>query len=402
MGRDDDSEGSAAPDGIPGFVSASAPSTALALVPVVRPAPLVLAPRAPLVRDEQPAHGSNDGGNDDDRAWLPGLRSLGPLHSERRARDWALVLQSMSIWHVLRAGAEGWVLFVREEDGVRAAASIARYETENRDWPPRRVRERPRFAASPWAAITFAALAAFFMITGPARNVRWFSAGSSVAELVVSSEPWRAVTALTLHADAAHIMGNVISGVIFGSAVHRRLGPGGGSLAILGAGVAGNVLNAIFYTARGQGGHGSIGASTAVFGAIGILAATQMLVDRHGRRLGGSWKSGWVEAVAPAVGGLALLGALGAGSGRTDLGAHLFGLVAGGAIGLVAGLWQAWSGGRHDARLAPATGSIPGGGYATIEGGVAPATRWWTQPLFGAIALGVVIGCWQLAIPAFR
>ena len=34
-------------------------------------------------------------------------------------------------------------------------------------------------------------------------------------------------TALTLHADAVHVLGNAISGAVFGSAVNRRLGPGG-------------------------------------------------------------------------------------------------------------------------------------------------------------------------------
>ncbi|MEJ7730737.1 MAG: rhomboid family intramembrane serine protease [Polyangiaceae bacterium] len=397
MGGDDDSSDAAHPSSSLQPLVAR-PAAAAALVPWSSEPASVAAPR-PGAADGNEGEGEGEGGS----PALPwGLRSLGPVHSERRARDWALVLQSMSIWHVLRWSAEGWMLFVRDDDGVRAAASIARYETENRDWPPRRVRERPRFPASPVAALTFAALAAFFMITGPARHVRWFSAGTSVAELVVGSEPWRAVTALTLHADAMHVVGNVISGVIFGSAVHRRLGPGGGSLAILGAGAAGNFINAVFHTARGQGGHASIGASTAVFGAIGVLAATQMLVDRSGRRLGGAWKSGWVELVAPAVGGLALLGALGAGGPRTDLGAHLWGLVCGGAIGLVAGLWQARSGGRHDARGRLAAASIPGGGVVSVHDTVAAAPRWWVQPLFGAIALGLLLGCWQLAIPALR
>jgi membrane associated rhomboid family serine protease len=394
LGADDDTSDAAQPSSssLPPLVARSGGAPAGALVPWSSE-PASVAPRA--------AEGEGSDGDDASPELPWGLRALGPVHSERRARDWALVLQSMSIWHVLRWSAEGWMLFVRDADGVRAAASIARYETENRDWPPRRVRERPRFAPSPVAALTFAALAAFFMITGPARNVRWFSAGSSVAEVVIGSEPWRAVTALTLHADAMHVMGNVISGVVFGSAVHRRLGPGGGSLAILGAGAAGNLINALWHTARGQGGHASIGASTAVFGAIGILAATQMLVDRSGRRLGGAWKSGWVELVAPAVGGLALLGALGAGGPRTDLGAHLWGLFAGGVIGLVAGLWQARSGGRHDTRSAVSP-SIPGGGAVTVHDVVAAPPRWWVQPLFGAIALGVLLGCWQLAIPALR
>src|SRR5262249_24543175 len=155
-------------------------------------------------------------------------------------------------------------------------------------------------------------------VTGPvAGGSRWFQHGASISNLVLSKQPWRAVTALTLHADSVHVMGNVISGAIFASAVGRRLGPGGGPLAVLGAGIAGNVANALFHHYTGDGGHGSIGASTAVFGAVGILAATQLVVDR--RRTSGPRRV--LDVLSPVVGGLALLGALGA-SPNSDLGAH--------------------------------------------------------------------------------
>jgi rhomboid protease GluP len=309
-----------------------------------------------------------------------GLTAIGPVTNDRQAREWALVLQSMTIWHAMRRSVHGWVLLVRDEDYERASASIERYETENRDWPPPRARERLRFARSPVALLTFLALAAFFLVTGPARPVRWFTRGQSVADLVLSSEPWRAVTALTLHADAMHVMGNVISGAIFGAAVQRRLGPGGGSLAILASGVAGNLANALWHQARGQGGHVSFGASTAVFGAVGILATTQMFVDRSQRPAGE--RRGWLEVVAPIVGGLALLGALGAGP-RSDLGAHLYGFLAGAVVGLVAALAQArpW---RRDAKVDR------------------QPPRWWVQAVLGAVATAVVLVSWQLAVPLAR
>jgi membrane associated rhomboid family serine protease len=308
-----------------------------------------------------------------------GLTAIGPVHGDRQMREWALVLQSMSVWHVSRRTLAGWVLLVRDDDYERASTSIDRYESENRDWPPRPVRERLRFARSPVAALTFLALAAFFVITGPARPVRWFTRGQSVADLVLTSEPWRAVTALTLHADAMHVMGNVISGAIFASAVQRRLGPGGGSLAILASGVAGNMANALWHHARGNGEHRSIGASTAVFGAIGILAATQILANRTATEKSGT-PGRWLLIVAPFVGGLALLGALGA-SPRADLGAHLYGFFAGVIVGAAAALVHA----RPWRRATP------------IDAETAP--RWWVQPLLGALAAGVVLGSWQMAVP---
>jgi len=319
--------------------------------------------------------GSQPGGGEAGEGY--GLTAIGPVLSERKARDWALVLQSSEIWYAMRLTRAGWVLLVRDEDYTLAATSIDRYEQENRDWPPRPQRERPRHPASSILPLAFAALALFFLVTGPvAGGSGWFRRGTSVAELVLHAEPWRAVTALTLHADATHVLGNVISGAIFGSAVTRRLGPGGGALAIVASGALGNLANALWHQGLGQG-HASIGASTAVFGAIGLLAATQLVLDRaaHASNAGDAGtgsraRRGFWQVAAPAVGGVALLGALGA-SPRADLGAHLFGLLAGGLIGL---------------------------GAALALRGRAPSRRWWVQPALGAAATGILLGAWQLAI----
>ena len=291
----------------------------------------------------------------------------------------------MSISHTVQRAQGRWFLLVRDHDYSQAAASIDRYEIENQDWPPPRPRERPRHPASAVAPIVFMALAAFFMITGPSSDgSRWLQRGVAVADLVVSSQPWRAVTALTLHADGSHVLGNVISGSIFASAVHRRLGPGGGSLAILASGIMGNIANAFWHSALGNGAHSSIGASTAVFGAIGLLAATQVVIDRP--QIAGA-RRGWIEIGSPLVGGLALLGALGA-SPRADLGAHFFGFLSGALIGLFA-LGPA----RLFRRPVPANAAP-----ASVHFAGSPR-RPWVQPLLGAIAAGVLLGAWQLAMP---
>ncbi len=139
---------------------------------------------------------------------------------------------------------------------------------------------------------------------------------------MLTSQPWRAVTALTLHADGTHVLGNAISGTVFASAVHRRLGAGGSALAILASGILGNLGNALWHRSIGDPGHGSIGASTAVFGAIGLLAATQVVVNfgvRSEDRKAKASRS-WTDIAGPLVGGFALLRALGAGGPTTDLG----------------------------------------------------------------------------------
>lgn len=299
-----------------------------------------------------------------------GFTAIGPIAGERKTRDWSLVLQSAGIWHITHRTMAGFVLLVRDQDYERASESIDRYEAENRDWPPRPVREKPRHSTGETKFIpyVFIALALFFLVTGPVSGgSHWFARGTSVTELVLHAQPWRAVTALTLHADAAHVLGNVVSGAIFASAVASRLGTGGAILGTLASGTLGNVANAIWHQSQGNPGHASIGASTAVFGAVGLLAATQLAVDRSASA--GKVRP-WTETLSPVVGGLALLGALGA-SPNSDLGAHLFGFLSGGLFGLPAAL------------------------YLRIKN---PKTRTWVQVLMTALSMLIIAGSWQLAL----
>jgi membrane associated rhomboid family serine protease len=70
-----------------------------------------------------------------------------------------------------------------------------------------------------------------------------------------------------------------------------------------------------------------VGASTAIFGAVGLLSA--LAIGRH--RRGGIRGR---RALTPLAAGLGLLAMLGT-SARSDLSAHLFGLLAGLLLGLV-------------------------------------------------------------------
>ena len=109
------------------------------------------------------------------------------------------------------------------------------------------------------------------------------------------------------------------------TAVCWHLGPGVGLWLLLLAGAGGNALTAAVHGRD----HVSVGASTAVFGAIGILAALQITRSRAGS---GGRKS-WVVIAAS----LALLALLGAGP-HADVLAHLFGFLVGGGLGLIAAL----------------------------------------------------------------
>ena len=129
-----------------------------------------------------------------------------------------------------------------------------------------------------------------------------------------------------------------------------------GILVVL-AGAGGNVANALLRGAP----HTSVGASTAIFGAVGMLGSLAILQRRH---TADHRRRAWV-AVAAA---LALLGILGTGSGRVDVVAHLLGFLAGSVLGLL---------------MAIVCPSPPG-----------PIVQW----ICGGATIGMLVYCWILAL----
>jgi rhomboid protease GluP len=258
----------------------------------------------------------------------------------------SLVLAAVGIPHRVERAAFRWRLVVADADAERAAAALAAYEAERRRAPS----DVPDERGAAWSGVVVAVLLlAFHALAGP----RWMDAGAAMAGRIRAGEVWRTVTALTLHADGPHVLSNAVACVVFVTAVARLLGPGVGGWLILLAGAGGNALNAVVQ----RPGHDSVGASTAIFGAIGILGGLQFGRKRGERRA-------WLALGAS----LALLAMLGAGE-RVDLLAHLWGLVVGLVLGVAA------------AAVAP----------------VAPAGRAVQWPL-AAAALATVAGAWAVAL----
>lgn len=303
--------------------------------------------------------GENDGGVP------PGFALIGPAPTLRKAQEWLFVLTSVGLDGAVRQLEGGyWALLVLEHNHAKALATLRSYEAENRDWPPRAPRDRPVYELSWFGAAMFGALAIFHGITGPsAQHGRYFGWGTADASHILHGRWFEAITALTLHADAGHVLGNALAGTVFVTAVHRRLGAGLGTLVVLAAGAAGNLLNALWH----PNGHRSIGASTAVFAAVGVLAATQLVINRATEARD---RASRFRVWGPLVGGLALLGTLGS-SPHSDLHAHGFGFAAGLVLGLVAAL--------------------------PLRGRTTPLS-WVTQSAFGVASLAAVLGAWALAI----
>jgi membrane associated rhomboid family serine protease len=241
-----------------------------------------------------------------------------------RADEWAVVLAAADIPHWLRHRLDGWALIVPARDAAAALATLDAYDRENagagtgRD--DARVAPHPVTLVGVYVALL---LIGFFAITGSrAGRSEWFAHGSADAVRLMGGQWWRAVTALTLHADAPHLLGNAAAAALLVTAVCRDLGPGVGLWLLLLAGAGGNVLTAAIH----GGGHVSVGASTAIFGAIGILAVLRIVPPGRVATRRGKW---WVVVAASLV----LLALLGTGP-NADVLAHLFGLLVGGALAL--------------------------------------------------------------------
>jgi rhomboid protease GluP len=238
-------------------------------------------------------------------------------HSREQADEWVLVLSSESIPYSVEMDETGWVIYVDSANAEKAENLLEKYAQENREW----LSEEERTGGSKIilsALIVSAVLVGiYFLMKASETSERWYQVGSASAEHIVSGEWWRTVTALFLHANLLHVLSNAAFCWLFCSAVVRLYGAGLGWLLILASGAFGNLLTAYVY----RTGHLSVGASTALFGAAGLLGVWRFSAGRKVKFLK---KRAWVYLAAV----VALIAFLGAGE-RVDLLGHLSGGVAG-------------------------------------------------------------------------
>lgn len=288
------------------------------------------------------------------------LHTIFSSDDRERCSELALVLESQSISAHVHWNGRVWVISVSPLQVVAARHEIDAYISEV-SRPGGRSPVRPAPPGNPWVAVVAYAVAILAVaVAAPAMflGIDWLAWGRMDGGRVFAGEWWRTLTALTLHADAAHLLGNLMFGSFFGYSVARYLGAGFGWLVILLSAAAANAANGFLSGVD----HRSIGASTAVFAALGLLSSY-------------CWRRGFPdnasprERFAPVVAGLGLLAFTGAGGENTDLGAHLLGFVAGFGSGLAV------------ARL----------GY--------PLTLL-RQKAAGAVAIALMVGAWLAAVIA--
>jgi rhomboid protease GluP len=263
----------------------------------------------------------------------------------RRAEEWSFVLRALGVIHEIRDEESGYAIAVLPEDEAHARAALDAHEAERAEPRP----PVPEYGPSGAGWVFAAFLLAVHFATGPRdEQVLWFAKGSADAARILHGEWFRIVTALSLHADLSHALGNAAVGGLLLSALARRIGTAAAAWVALLSGAAGNALTA----AVARHGYVSVGASTSVFGALAALAVVQAVTRRR--------------AAAVALGaGAALLGFLGTGQ-NSDLLAHLFGFCAGALAALATR--------RLVLRPPPRSAWQPALGTATLG---AVAVAWW-------------------------
>jgi membrane associated rhomboid family serine protease len=241
----------------------------------------------------------------------------------------AFVLNAVGIASVIESDGFNFRLAVRAGDLPAATAHLRAYDDERRAARAARVpAPAARVHAIPWLGTVFYVL----VLLGVARAISggmWppqaFDNGVLDAAAVRSGQWWRAWTALTLHWDGAHLMANLGGGLWFGTLAARQLGNGWAWLMIVTAAAAANLFDAHL----GPAWYHSAGASTAVFAALGLMAA-------HGWRARYYLPQRPVLRWAPLVAGVILLGWFGSAGEGTDLVAHAMGFTLGAVLGAAA------------------------------------------------------------------
>lgn len=240
--------------------------------------------------------------------------------------DRMLVLTSLSIPHQLLDDGIRFSVVVPAGDAERARFELWQYEQEN---PPTQRPTRPAVSVANHNAlpgvvgyVLIVCVVAWLAGHG-SFSIDWLGAGRIDGVLIRDGEWWRTFTALTLHGSFGHLLGNIGFGVLFGLLAGRVVGSGIAWLAIVLASGLANALNTVLL----ESSHRSIGASTAVFAALGLVAGFVW----RGRLMA---QDRWPYRLGPVVGGIALLAYTGTGDENTDIGAHLAGFLCGFLAGI--------------------------------------------------------------------
>src|SRR5579863_1383580 len=233
-----------------------------------------------------------------------------------------LMLTAVGIAGVVTLGEGTFLLQVDPADAGYAARHLLHYEAENRLPPPP---PPPYLYPYAWVGCVLYVLVLLGVaaaLTQALVRLDAFDVGELDAARVQAGQWWRAWTALTLHLDGPHLAANLLAGVWFGYLAARQMGAGLAWFLIVSGAALANLLAGLY----GPPEHRAVGASTAVFAALGLMSAYSW---RERLR----WPQRWARRWGPLVAGVVLLGWTGSAGEGTDLIGHLSGFIVGVVLG---------------------------------------------------------------------
>lgn len=252
---------------------------------------------------------------------------IGSFASARKAHEAGLVILAAGKHYWLRVSEGRFLLVVPRADADSLKNEISLFQSQNRFWPPLRLR-LPDYATS--KAPTFLAL--FLLVTVfSLQNAYPFlqALGANNSQTVFpDNQYWRLFTAITLHADISHLAGNLMGLALFGYFAARYFGNG---LAWLMTLLAAAFSNATYAFLKLDTDYLSLGASTAVFAALGLLAGAPL-----GAFIRSRTPFQTRDWLLPFFGGCILFAWMGGGDFPTDVAAHAWSFVYGSAFAIAA------------------------------------------------------------------
>ncbi len=255
----------------------------------------------------------------------------GTIHktTDRQKADLILViLASQSVKAVIETDKNGSCTILVQDADIRAAETQLEWYTEENISVQKITRQQATGTFfCPAAAATALFLAGIhYILTHQGLYRQAILNFGSSSYYLHQGQTFRAVTALFLHSGARHLLGNMAGILVLAGPLLRLAGYGRGLLLLLAAGTTGNLIS----ESLGRDAGLSIGASTAVMAAVGLLAAHRMTLGN-----GFSYSIfARLKGLAPFA-AAATIAAMFSHGENTDVSAHLFGFLAGTGIGII-------------------------------------------------------------------
>lgn len=244
--------------------------------------------------------------------------------SRKRADLIVLILASQNIKCQTDKTENGFRIFVQNDKVEMALKMVELYDSENKFF--RLKYHLPQIPLSSFNSFpAFILMGVLCLIHFAVRHHdvhdEFVLQYGSSALYILQGELNRVITALFLHADAGHLLGNLAGTLIFVAPLFSITGYGSGPFLLLLSGLTGNLINAYLYRTA----HLSIGASTSIMGAVGLLAAWQYVNKKRQISL---------HSFMPACAAAILVSLLSQGE-KTDVWAHILGFLSGIIYGIL-------------------------------------------------------------------